>query len=253
MMSRAEAQQAIALGDDALVLGHRLSQWSSRAPTLEEDIALSNLALDLIGQARLFYTLAGEMEGEGRSEDDFAYFRDASAFRNVILVELPNGDFAQTMMRQLFFAAFMHPYFAAMAEGSTRAGFRDIAAKAVKEMAYHVRHAGDWVIRLGDGTADSHRRTRAALDELWPATGELFEMDADEAGLVAEGVVPDRAMLLAPWQATLDRVLGEAGLARPDGDAHTLTGGRRGEHTAHLAPMLADMQSLARAHPGATW
>lgn len=252
-MSRAEAHQAIALGDDALVLGHRLSQWSSRAPTLEEDIALSNLALDLIGQARLFYTLAGEMEGEGRGEDDFAYFRDASEFRNVILVELPNGDFAQTMMRQLFFAAFMHRYLASMAAHSAHAGFRDIAAKAVKEMAYHERHAGDWVIRLGDGTAESHRRTRTALDVLWPATGELFEMDADEAALAKAGVVPDRAEILGPWQATLDRVLGEAGLVRPDRDGHTLTGGRRGSHTLHLSPMLEDMQSLARAHPGATW
>ena len=242
---------ALALADDALVLGHRLSQWSSRAPTLEEDIALSNLALDLIGQARLFYTLAVEIEGQGRSEDDLAYFREAHDFRNVLMVELPNGDFAHTMVRQLLYAALVHPYFEALSR-STHAGLAEIAAKAVKEMAYHVRHSAEWVIRLGDGTDESRRRTVAALDALWPYVPELFEMDVAERGLAATGLVPDRDALKPEWDRTIDRVLGEAGLERPAA-ASMRSGGRLGRHTEHLAPMLADMQSLARANPGATW
>ncbi len=153
---------ALSLADDALVLGHRLSQWSSRAPTLEEDIALSNLALDLIGQARLLYTFAGHIEGKGRTEDDLAYFRGPDEFRNILLVELPNGDFAFTMVRQLLYAAFVHPYFEALTK-SSETGLAEIAAKAVKEMAYHVRHSAEWVIRLGDGTDESRRRTQVAV------------------------------------------------------------------------------------------
>lgn len=251
-MSADIAPYAIALADDALVLGHRLSQWSSLAPTLEEDIALSNLALDLIGQARLFYSLAGVVEGKGRSEDDLAYFRDAPQFRNVLLVEQPNGDFAHAMVRQLVYAALLHPYFEALSR-SRHTGLAEIAAKAVKEMAYHVRHAAEWVIRLGDGTEESRRRTVAALDEVWPYTGELFESDASERALVAAGFAPDRSSLRPAWDRTIDHVLREAGLERPTMSAAPQTGGRSGRHSAHLAPMLADMQSLARAHPGATW
>lgn len=245
------ASQAIALADDALVLGHRLSQWSSRAPTLEEDIALSNLALDLIGQARLFYTLAGKIEGKGRDEDQFAYFRNADDFRNILLVELPNGDFAFTMARQLIYAAFVHPYFEALSH-SREPGLAEIASKAVKEMAYHVRHSAEWVIRLGDGTDESRERMTAALAELWNYTDELFEMTDDERQLAAAGIVPDRAALRPAWDRTIDHVLREAGLQRSIAGA-AQSGGRSGRHTEHLAPMLADMQSLARAHPGATW
>jgi ring-1,2-phenylacetyl-CoA epoxidase subunit PaaC len=270
---------ALALADDALVLGHRLSQWSSRAPTLEEDIALSNLALDLIGQARLFYQLAGGAEGRGRSEDRLAYFREAGEFRCIHLVELPAGDFAFTMARQLVYAAFMHPYFEALAgvrphssglgagsaatdaRGPTPEApddvrglilLRDIAAKAVKEMAYHVRHAAEWVIRLGDGTEESRRRMILALEEVWPYAAELFEMGDDERALATAGLVPDRAAIRPLWQATIARVLAEATLDEPS-DRPAATGGRRGRHTPHLAPMLADMQVLARAHPDATW
>ena len=161
----------VSLADDALVLGHRLSQWSGHAPMLEEDIALSNLALDLVGQARLFYAYAGVIEGKGRDEDQLAFLRDEHAYRNVLLVEQPNGDFATTIVRQLLYAAFMHPYYQALvASGDQRLG--EIAAKAVKEMAYHVRHSAEWVIRLGDGTEESHARAAAALDELWMYTGE---------------------------------------------------------------------------------
>ncbi len=242
---------ALGLADDALVLGHRLSQWSSRAPSLEEDIALSNLGLDLIGQARLFYTLAGEIEGKGRTEDDLAYFRGPDQFRNVLLVELPNGDFAHTMVRQLLYAAFMHPFFESLSS-SKHAGLAEIAAKAVKEMAYHVRHSAEWVIRLGDGTDESRRRTITALAQLWPYTGELFEAGAAEQRLISVAIAPHRTTLRARWDQTIDHMLREAGLDRPQPPA-SHSGGRTGHHTPHLAEMLADMQSLARAHPGATW
>ena len=242
---------AASLADDALVLGHRLSQWSSRAPTLEEDIALSNLALDLIGQARLLYTFAARTEGKGRTEDDLAYFRGPEEFRNILLVEQPNGDFAFTMVRQLVYAAFVHPYFETLARSSEK-DLAEIAAKAVKEMAYHVRHAAEWVIRLGDGTDESRRRTDAALHAVWPLTPELFEMTAAEQRLAAGGIAVDRESLRLRWNATIARVLGEAGLDAPVATSGT-TGGRTGRHTPHLAEMLADMQVLARAHPGAAW
>lgn len=241
----------LSLADDALVLGHRLSEWSHKAPSLEEDIALSNLALDLIGQARLLYELAGETEGKGRDEDRLAYFRDDRQYRNLLLVELPRGDFAFTMARQLIWAAFMHPYYEALA-GSPHEGLAGIAGKAVKEMAYHLRHAAEWVIRLGDGTAESRRRIEAALDGLWGYTGELFGMDEAERRLVAAGVAPDRSAIRPLWDGTIDRVLAEATLARPR-DRHMQSGGRAGRHTESLGPMLAEMQVLARAHPEARW
>jgi ring-1,2-phenylacetyl-CoA epoxidase subunit PaaC len=245
------ADLALALGDDALILGHRLSEWSSRAPTLEEDIALSNLALDLIGQARVFYTLAGDFEGRGRSEDDLAYFRDAAEFRNVQLVELPNGDFAATMLRQLFIAALLEPYYRAMA-ASLEPRLAEIAAKAVKEMSYHLRHAAEWVIRLGDGTEASRHRCLTALDRLWSYTGELFETTPSERRLIAAGLAPDRAALATPWQQTVAHVLQQATLPRP-ADRPMQTGGRAGRHTEHLDHLLTTMQVLARRHPGATW
>lgn len=242
---------ALGLADDALVLGHRLSEWSGRAPSLEDDIALSNLGLDLVGQARLLYTLAGEAEGQGRDEDRLAYFRDERDYRNLLIVELPRGDFAFTMARQLFWAACMHPYYEALAR-SAHAGLAAIGGKAVKEMAYHVRHAAEWVIRLGDGTAESRRRMEAALDDLWGYTGEMFEMVAAEQRLVAAGVAPDRALLRPIWEATVAGVLAEATLACPR-DRHMQTGGRQCRHTEHLGRMLAEMQVLARAHPEAKW
>ena len=242
---------ALGLADDALVLGHRLSEWSGKAPTLEEDIALSNLGLDLIGQARFFYSYAGTIEGSGRDEDQLAYFRDERAYRSLLIVELPRGDFAFTIARQLLWAAVMHPYYEAMTR-STDAELAGIAGKAVKEMAYHVRHAAEWVIRLGDGTAQSRRRIDAALDDLWGYTGEMFAMDAGERGLVDRGVAPDRAALQSTWTATLDRVFAQATLARPQ-DRYMQSGGRAGQHTEHLGHLLAEMQVLARAHPGAKW
>jgi ring-1,2-phenylacetyl-CoA epoxidase subunit PaaC len=241
----------VALADDALVLGHRLSEWSGQGPLLEEDIALSNLGLDLIGQARLLYAYAGEIEGQGRDEDALAYRRDEHAFANVLLVEQPNGDFAATMVRQLLYAACMHPFFEALSR-SGDARLAEIGAKAVKEMAYHVRHSAEWVIRLGDGTEESHARTAAALEELWTYTGELFAMDEGELRLAAAGVAVDRAAIRPKWDASIDRVLGEATLRRPV-DGWMQMGGRAGRHTEHLGHLLAEMQVLNRAHPGVVW
>lgn len=241
----------IALADDALILGHRLSEWSGKAPTLEEDLALSNLALDLIGQARLLYTYAGEIEAKGRDEDALAYLRDEADFRNVLLVEQPNGDFAATMMRQLFFAAFAHPYYQQLA-GSKDARLAEIGAKAAKEMAYHVRHAAEWIIRLGDGTEESHTRALDALDQLWSYWGELLTMTEGEHALAKAGIMPDRAAMQPAWEATITRVLGEATLPVPP-SRYAQQGGRSGRHSEHLGHLLAEMQVLARAHPGATW
>jgi ring-1,2-phenylacetyl-CoA epoxidase subunit PaaC len=244
-------QYALRLADNALVLGHRLSEWCGHAPMLEEDIALANIALDLIGQARPLYVYAAELEGEGRNEDKLAYLRDASQYRNVLLVEQPNGDFAVTIVRQFLYAAFMAPFWRLLA-GSRDATFAAIAAKAEKEAAYHLRHSAEWLIRLGDGTPESHARAQAALDELWMYTGELFEADAIERGLIERGVALDPQTLRPEWDETVDRVLGEATLKRPP-DGWMQTGGRTGRHSEHLGFILADMQFLQRAYPGATW
>ena len=242
---------ALALADDALVLGHRLSEWSNLAPMLEEDIALSNLGLDLIGQARLYYTYAGEIEGRGRGEDALAYLREEAAFRNILLVEQPNGDFAATIVRQLVYAAFMHPYLEAM-QKSADPRLAEIAAKAVKEMAYHVRHTGEWTIRLGDGSDESHRRAQHALEELWPYTGELFETDQVERALTEAGIAVDPAGIRARWSKTLDQVFDEATLTRPR-DGYMQSGGRSGRHSEHLGFILTELQFLQRTYPGAKW
>jgi ring-1,2-phenylacetyl-CoA epoxidase subunit PaaC len=237
--------------DNALVLGHRLSEWTGKAPMLEAELALANLGLDLIGQARSLYTLAGEVEGAGRDEDALAYRRDVGGFRNVLLVERPNGDFAHTMARQLLFAAFMHPLWQKLA-GSGEPRLAAIAAKAEKEMAYHVRHSSEWVIRLGDGTAASRARAQAAVEALWPYTGELFEADAAERTLIAAGVAVDPTDVRPAWEATLGEVLAEATLTRP-ADGWMQTGGRTGRHTEHFGHLLAELQFLPRAYPDARW
>lgn len=235
------------LADDHLVLGHRVSEWCGHAPMLEEDLAMPNMALDLIGSARTLYDYAGQVEGKGRSEDDLAYLRGERDYRNCLLVERPNRDFAQTMLRQLYFAAFMHPYWTAAADSPDEV-IRGVAGKAVKEMAYHIRHAGEWVVRMGDGTEESARRMADAVEDLHLYTGELFEPGAE----APEGVLPDRAALQPAWEATIDHVFAEAGLTRPV-IPHPQTGGRTGVHGEDLGHMLADMQSTYRAHPGATW
>lgn len=237
--------------DDALVLGHRLSEWCGHGPLLEEDMALSNMALDLIGQARALYTYAGEVEGAGRDEDAYAYLRDVTSYANLLLVEQPNGDFARTIVRQLLFSAFIDPYWRALM-ASTDPTLAAIAAKAEKESAYHLRHASEWTVRLGDGTAESHGRAQRALDELWPFTGELFTMPAGERALIDAGIAVDPETLRAPWRATVTRVVERATLTLP-ADGWMQRGGREGRHSEHLGHLLSDLQYLQRAFPGATW
>lgn len=241
----------IRLGDNALILGHRLSEWSSRAPTLEEDIALSNLALDLIGQARALYTHACALEAQGRDEDKLAYRRLEHEFANVLLVEQPNGSFADTMVRHLIYSAFAHPFYQALA-GSKDKDVAGIAARSANEMAYHLRHAAQWVVRLGDGTDESHAKAQAALDELMPYAQEMFEVDAIDCQMIEIGFAPDASKLRAAFDATLDHVLGEATLLRPQ-QAPGHTGGRSGRHSEHLGRLLSELQYLQRAHPDATW
>ena len=241
---------ALRRADDALVLGHRLSEWCGRAPTPEEDIALANMGLDLLGQARSLYARAAEAEGAGRDEDQYAFLRDPPQYRNLLLLELPNGDFARTIVRMFLYAAFVDPWWRAMM-GSSDSGLAAIAAKAAKETAYHLRHSAEWVIRLGDGTAESHRRAQAAVDELLPYTGEFF-LGADEAALIDSGVAADAPTLRPAWDRTVDAVLAEATLARPAA-GWSQSGGRAGRHTEHLGFLLAEMQHLPRSFPGAAW
>src|SRR5579872_4151474 len=229
--------------DDALVLGHRLSEWTGHAPTLEEELALANIALDLIGQARSLYNHIGTLTGH--SEDAIAYLRDVPTWRNCLLVELPNGDFAVTISRLLLFAAFADPFWRA-ATTSSDAMIAAIAAKAEKETAYHVRHAAEWLIRLGDGTAESHRRAQNALDTLWPYTGELFVAAESDAVLIAAGTIPDTATPRTVWDATIDPILARATLVRP-ADRWMQSGGRSGRHSEHLGHLLAEMQYLQRS------
>lgn len=245
------ARYVLQRADDALVLGHRLSEWCGHAPMLEEDIALANFGLDLIGQARALYTYAGEVEGAGHDEDQLAYRRDAGAYGNLLLLEQPNGDFAFTMVRQLLYSAFADPYWRAMSR-SADPTLAAIAAKTEKESAYHLRHSAEWTIRLGDGTAESRRRAQDALDALWMYTGEPFAPDAEQERLIRDGIAADPRALRAEWDATVDDVLNRATLQRP-ADGWMQSGGRAGRHSEHLGYLLAELQFLQRAYPGATW
>lgn len=244
-------ETALRLGDSALILGQQLSAWAAHGPTVELDIALQNHALDLIGQARLFLDYAGRLEGAGRDEDKLAYFRQAHEFRNCLLAEQPNGDFAQTMLRQLFYATYARALYAGM-EAAGEGELAEIAAKAEREMAYHVRHAGEWVVRLGDGTEDSHQRCVAALAALWPYVHELFIADELDQRLIAAGVLPSFEVIKAEWMASINSVLQRATLEIPEDD-WTPSGGRQGEHSERLSYILAEMQSLARSDPEAKW
>ncbi|MEV7329628.1 1,2-phenylacetyl-CoA epoxidase subunit PaaC [Micromonospora sp. NPDC093244] len=234
---------ALGLGDDALVAAQRLAEWTTRAPEMEEDIALANIALDQLGAARLLLSYAGELEGAGRDEDALAYLRDDREFRNLLLVELPNGDFAVTMAKLFFLAAYQLPLYTALV-GCGDERLAAIGAKARKESAYHLDHSALWVKRLGDGTEESHSRMQSAVDEVWPYTHELFT--ADPAAPV------DPATLRQAFDETVGPVLTEATLTRPE-SAWAPAGGRAGVHTEHLSYLLAEMQVLHRAHPGATW
>lgn len=242
---------ALRRADDALILGHRLSEWCGHAPMMEEDMALANMGLDLIGQARSLYAYAGELEGVGRDEDVYAYRRDVRGYGNLLLAEQPNGDFAKTIIRQFLYAAFMEPYARAMMK-SRDATLAAIAAKAEKEFAYHLRHCAEWTIRLGDGTAESHQRAQAAVDALWPFTGEMFEVDAAERQLIDEGWIADPEPLRASWSGAVRRALEEATLATP-GESWSQKGGRSGRHSEHLGHLLSELQYMQRAFPGAHW
>ena len=254
---RGQAQQddllalLIRLGDDHLILGHRLSEWCGHAPMLEEDLALPNMALDLLGTARMCYGYAAEIEGGGKTEDDYAFLRDGTAFRHILMVEQPNGDFAYTILRQFFFAAFMHPFWQEMT-GSADQQLAAHAQKAVKELAYHIRHAGEWVIRLGDGTPESARRMGDALDALSPYVGELFETDSISMALTKAGILADMKAVQSQFDTTVAQTFRAATL--PDyAPEFAHSGGRRGRHTEHLGHLLAELQFMQRAYPGQSW
>ena len=239
------------LGDLALVLGQRLGEWVGHAPALEEDLGLANVALDLVGQARLLLTYAGELEGRGRSEDDIAFLREHSEYLNPTLVEQPNGDFGQTVVRQVLVDAFQLELYERLTN-STDLRLAAIAAKAVKETRYHWRYSSGWLVRLGDGTQESHARVQSALERLWPYTVELFDEDDLDRAMADGGIGPRLAEVRAAWSARIDGALAEATLERPRERPHSWAG-KRGEHSEHLGYLLTEMQYMQRAYPGAKW
>ena len=264
-MSTPHIDYLLRLADSSLVLGQRLAEWTGHGPVLEEDIAMTNIALDLVGQARLLFTHAGKLEarttGVERSEDDLAFWRDVPAYRNYTICELPNNgierghmqraDYAFAVVRNLLFCNWQQHLWSALASSSDTE-LAAIAAKSAKETAYHVRHAADWVVRLGDGTAESHARAQRALDQLWPYTHELFSADAIETAVAAVGIGVSAATFEADWKAMVGAVLDEATLKMPASSGFQSTG-KTGIHSEHLEYLLLEMQSLARAHPGARW
>ncbi|MDM0108998.1 1,2-phenylacetyl-CoA epoxidase subunit PaaC [Variovorax sp. J22R24] len=244
-------QYLLRIGDTCLILGQRIAEWSGHAPILEEDIAMSNMALDLIGQARAVLTHAGQLEGKGHDEDQLAFLRDEKDYRNLTLVELPRGDFAFTVLRNAMVATWMKLLWERLRD-SGDAELAGIAGKAIKEARYHQQHAADWVVRLGDGTDESRQRIEKALRELWLYVPELFESDAVDDAAQAQGLGPRWADLREPWLAEMDTILDEATLSRPDETAFRSTG-KRGVHTEHMGYILAEMQHLQRAFPGGVW
>jgi ring-1,2-phenylacetyl-CoA epoxidase subunit PaaC len=252
-MTKQEAlfKYILRLGDNALILGHRLSEWSSNAPILEEDLALTNIALDLLGRGQALLKYAAEVEGKGRTEDDLAYKRAERQFLNVLLLEQLNGDFAVTIARQLFNSAYELQFFEELSKSKdeTLAG---LAAKCLKEVKYHWRHAHDWLQRLGDGTDESHERMQRGIDDLWMYTGELFEIDEVETMLIEEGIAVDSSALYEKWNAVVTDAIEKATLVRPV-DGYMQTGGRKGVHSESLGFILAELQYLPRAYPDAKW
>lgn len=239
------------LADSNLILGQQLSAWCAHAPTLEQDVAMINIALDLLGQARSLLTYAGKIEGRERSEDDLAYLRDSRDWRNVLLVEQTNGDFARTIVRQFFYDAFSFELYSALVS-SQDLTLAAVAEKAIKEVTYHRRHSSQWLIRLGDGTAESHRRVQEAVDDLWRYTGELFLMDSIDRQLLQTGIAVDLEHLKQAWSEWVDPILDEATLQKPE-DGWMPEGGKRGLHSEQMGYLLAEMQYLQRAYPGASW
>lgn len=239
------------LGDDRLVLGHRLAEWCSMAPTLEEDIALANMALDLLGQATALLALAGKVEGVGRTEDDLAFFRETTQFRNAGLVEQPNGDFAATMVRQFLFSAHAIVQCKEL-QKSSHLELGGIAGKALKECSYHFRYSGEWLVRLGDGTEESHSRAQSALDQLWPYVHELFVVSKVDEQLSQAGVAPDHRRFREAWDALVLPVLTQATLKIPE-ESNATFPTRGGIHSEHFGRLVSEMQCVARAHAGAKW
>jgi ring-1,2-phenylacetyl-CoA epoxidase subunit PaaC len=239
------------LGDLSLVLGQRLGEWVGHAPALEEDLGLANIALDLIGQARLLLSYAGEVEGLGRDEDDIAFLREQGQYLNPVLVEQPNGDFGQTIVRQVLIDAFQLELFERL-QTATDERLAAVAAKSVKEVRYHLRYSSGWLVRLGDGTLESHTRVQSALDALWPYTVELFAEDELDRAMAEGGVAPRLTDVRAAWLARIDAILAEATLERPPERAYSWHG-KRGQHSEHLGYMLAEMQHLQRTYPEARW
>jgi ring-1,2-phenylacetyl-CoA epoxidase subunit PaaC len=239
------------LGDNSLILSQRLGEWCGHGPVLEQDIALTNIALDLLGQTRMYLSYAGEIEGKGRSEDDLAYFRDAHQFFNCLLVERPNGDFGQTIARQFFFDVFNFYQLKGLLN-STDQRLREIAEKALKEATYHLRFSSEWVIRLGDGTEESHTRMQNAIQTLWPFAGELYTPDALDLEMTAQGIAPDLQEIKSLWDIKVAEVLQEATLTLPE-TSWMQSGGKQGRHSEHLGFLLAEMHHIQRTYPGNVW
>jgi len=239
------------LADDHLILGHRVSEWCGHAPMLEEDLSMPNMALDLLGQAQSLYDYVGELDRSGRTHDDFAYRRTDREYLNCLLVERPNTDFAHTMLRQYYFASFMQLFWAGCVDSKDERVVA-IAAKAIKEISYHVRHSGEWVIRLGDGTDESAQRMRSAAEALYPYVDELFQTDEARTVCAAQKLIPDTALLRDQWQLQMSQVFSEAKLACPE-QQFEQSGGREGRHTEDFGFLLAELQYLQRTFPGAQW
>jgi len=242
---------AVHLGDTSLILAQRLGEWVGHAPALEEDLALANISLDLLGQARYLFSYAGEIEGKGRGEDELAFLRDPSEFANLALVEQPNGDFGHTIVRQFLIDAWQLELFEQL-QSSKDARLAALAEKALKETRYHFRFSAGWLVRLGDGTEESHMRVQTALDALWRFTSEMFASGAMDQAAVAAGIAPDPVSLRAAWSESVDRVLNEATLRRPSDVAYRWHG-KRYEHSEHLSRLLAEMQFMQRTYPSAKW
>jgi ring-1,2-phenylacetyl-CoA epoxidase subunit PaaC len=240
------------LGDNALILSQRLTEWCGKGPALEEDMALANVSLDLIGQARMWLSYAAEVEGLGRDEDQLAFLRDAHDFRNLLLVEQPNGSYADTLVRQFFFDTW-HQLTLESLIRSSDGPIADIAEKALKEVRYHLRRSGDLIVRLGDGSDESHRRVQAAVNDLWMYTGEMFASDEVDAVMAAQGIAAEPSTLRDAWLAHVDEVLTLATLTMPSPEAWMQTGGKQGRHGESLGYLLAEMQFLQRAYPAAQW
>lgn len=239
------------IGDDSLILGQRLAEWCGHGPVLEEDIAMTNIALDLIGQTTSLLKYAGEVEGEGRNEDDLAFLRYENQYKNALLVEQPNGDFAVTMLRQFFFDAFRKPFFEKL-QMSKDVQLAAIAEKSLKETKYHLKHSSEWIIRLGAGTEESKRRTNEALQTLWRYTSDLFYTDEVDEELLQKGIAVDMSQVRKEWDTTVKQVFELAALEIPSA-SWKMEGGRLGRHTEHLGYILAELQYMQRAYPGMTW